>query len=382
MDRTGLEESTTSKANGPTKELRVFVVAPGSTSSTYDVFKYTLSSMRRRLSDGVVTGVYMHSLLEYHRAAISVINPEMENGVAWDFAINRSISDLLSSIILHRPDVVHIIDGVLLSSGFYEALYRHRRELKLKFVVSIHLTEEPYMNEYTSVICKYADVIFVNDKLSVSKFDPGSSKHVYYVPHSYSPEVHHISESEDKPIDVFFCGTFYPERLKFFGEVDWSGINVKMYGNAIGDIPDSLTDIIELGSLDNADVADFYRKSKISLNYHRKMRYMDHDDEVDESEVYSLNPRSIEAAACGAFQLTDYRAEVVDMFGDTVPVYGTPQELGEMIRYYLDNELERKDLAIRSSQLVLPYSCDARSAFMLDKIKLALSCVTAQRIGV
>ena len=29
--------------------------------------------------------------------------------------------------------------------------------------------------------------------------------------------------------DVFFCGSMFPERLKWFSEIDWSGIDFALY---------------------------------------------------------------------------------------------------------------------------------------------------------
>jgi spore maturation protein CgeB len=94
---------------------------------------------------------------------------------------------------------------------------------------------------------------------------------------------------------------------------------------------------------------------------------------ISEGSAYSVSPRIIEAAACGAFQLSDYRKEIVDVFGESVPTFSSPAELREMVLYYLSHEEEMKRLSLLAEQKVRQYSYKNRSAFMLNVFSDALT---------
>ena len=61
------------------------------------------------------------------------------------------------------------------------------------------------------------------------------------------------------------------------------------------------------------------------------------------------------------------------MFGDTVPVYRSPAELGELCRYYLSHPEERRRLAFKQQQRVQGHTFDARAADMMAAIQAAHS---------
>ena len=88
------------------------------------------------------------------------------------------------------------------------------------------------------------------------------------------------------------------------------------------------------------------------------------DWDNDKPRIYaeSLNPRAVELAACGVFTLSDYRAEVKEVFGDLIPTYGSPKELEELVRYYLAHDEERQALAAQLPARVADRSFDALGA--------------------
>lgn len=87
----------------------------------------------------------------------------------------------------------------------------------------------------------------------------------------------------------------------------------------------------DLGHLDNIQLAELYRQSKLSINFHRK---------DDTNTAYSVNPRIRESIMCGSLPVTDFRQEVIDMCGDTIPII-TKENATEVINRLLQNEDER-----------------------------------------
>lgn len=368
-----------------TRGFKVLVVAPGATTSTYDVFSYTLRSMRDVVGEDRVRGFYMHNSIMYHAKATSDVFPDLPEERVVSLSQVRAAMDVFTEIVLGKPDVIHIIDGTILPLSFFMNLFGFRAETKRRFIVSVHLTEEPYASEYTTSLIKLVDVVFVNDAAAAARFDADGLMHLYYSPHAYYPEIHYPDFGSDKPIDVFMCGTLYKSRLEFLNEVDWSGVSAKIAGVVPEGlehlVSPGLSSVLTPGFMDNAVVAEYYRKCKIAINLHRTMKLGFGSGDIDSSDAYSVGPRIIEAAACGAFQLSDYRQEIVDVFGGTIPIFSSPSEFQGMMRHYLENDAERLDLAIGASEAVRQYTCKNRSMFMLERFQEALESVLEQRFG-
>jgi hypothetical protein len=204
-----------------TGSVRVLVVAPGASTSTYDVFKYTLDSMKELSQVGKVSGFYMHNSFMYHSIALAFAMPESTQEIVNSSAVSRSAYDVFTTVYVEKPDVVHFIDGTMVPIDLFRFLQSMREETGRRFVISVHLTEEPYATDYAMEIAKFSDVLFVNDVNSLSVFDPSDSKHVYYAPNAYMDSVHYPDYSVSRTgADVFMCGTMYPERLEFLRQVD------------------------------------------------------------------------------------------------------------------------------------------------------------------
>jgi len=61
----------------------------------------------------------------------------------------------------------------------------------------------------------------------------------------------------------------------------------------------------------------------------------------------AVNQRVFDVPACNAFLLTDYQEQMDELFtvGEEVICYKEPDEIGELIKYYLNHESERKRIA-------------------------------------
>src|SRR3990170_895369 len=95
---------------------------------------------------------------------------------------------------------------------------------------------------------------------------------------------------------------------------------------------------------ENEATAEIYRRGIASFNMHRTQRYGFLSLEIDRDEAYSAGPRVYELAACETFQASDHRQEVIDIFGDTVPIYQTPKELERILRRAVDDPVWRSEL--------------------------------------
>lgn len=364
-----------------TRNRKVLLIGPGAIYSTFDVYANYLDSFSVQPNTDVAGFAY-HFVLEYHAAAREAMKErygiDPPDGVMLD--ITRASREVLMEIYLHQPDYVLFVDGSKFPPNLYTLLRRFRKDTGLKFVLACYITEAPYINDVTDNYAKQFDVLFTNDKLDVERRRKVTGRNnVVYLPHSYDIFRHYPPTTiTEKPIDVFFCGTLYPERAATIAQVDWSGINVVMYGTGSLLDDDVLSDLEERGIftdkiLDNDLVADYYRKSKICLSFNRAYGWDNTLEQADVSDddVYSVGPRVIEAAACGAFVLSEHRPELVDIFDNSVPIFKSAKELEGLVRYYLANETERNELAAQSLKAVTGMTYDHRAAFVLSVLDTA-----------
>jgi len=294
--------------------------------------------------------------------------------------IVRASRELLLEIYLHDPDYVFVIDGSKFPPNLFRIIRKFRGETGRKFVFSCYITEAPYINDVTDDYARFFDVIFTNDRNDAGRrIERTGKNNVVYLPHSYDLFRHYSSEDgASKKYDVFFCGTLFPERAKLLSAVDWTGINAVFYGTSVLADPADVEVLKSAGvftekTLDNDLVAQYYRESKIVLSPNRIYGWDKTFEEqvIDTDDAYSVGPRVIEAAACGAFVLSEYRPELVEIFGDSVPIFKSAKELEELVRYYLANEQERLELSQKSHKAVSEMHYDSRATFVLNILENA-----------
>jgi hypothetical protein len=173
-----------------------------------------------------------------------------------------------------------------------------------------------------------------------------TTPHVYYLPHSYDPAVHHPDWTQDEwdtpAHDVVFVGSYFTERQELLEAVDWTGIDFAIYGQWES-LPKTslLHQYIKGGIVNNRFAAALYRRAHIGINLYRESIGWGLDTpRITHAE--SLNPRAVELAACGLFQVSQPRDEVAEIFGESVGTFSTPAELEHVVRHYLANDEARE----------------------------------------
>jgi spore maturation protein CgeB len=87
------------------------------------------------------------------------------------------------------------------------------------------------------------------------------------------------------------------------------------------------------GVTSNVTAAALYRRATVGVNLYRQRSAVTAEGPVLVGE--SCNPRAYELAACGCPHVSTYRPEVAEVFGDAVPVVGSPAEGSAVIRELL-----------------------------------------------
>ena len=257
-------------------------------------------------------------------------------------------------------------------------------------VVTI-FTECPYADDAQRDLARTSTLVTTNERTSAATYDAvaraNGGEGAIYLPTAYDSETHIPGPSEpDKQCDVFFCGTGFDERVRFFKAVDWTDIDLRVAGfwlpdatpkgdnqvavqsqleadfhmdrtqfldAAQGGEAEPLARYIISGPLPNAEVVRWYRSAKIVLSLHR---------EHPTAESFAV--RVYEAAAVGAFQVADdcRRAEIEEVFGDAIPMFrtGDPEHLRFVLDYYLARPGLRGELAVLARERVQGHSYDDR----------------------
>jgi spore maturation protein CgeB len=232
--------------------------------------------------------------------------------------------------------------------------------------MAVLLTETPYEPDRELQVAMLCDLCWTNERSAASAF-PRTS----YLPHAWHPVVHGSRAfDEDVPAhDVVFVGAGFPERCAFFNAINWSGINLGLYGiwQGFGLTP-ALESCVREGEIENGYAASLYRRAKIGLNLYRARTW-------DRTPVHaeSLNPRAYELAACGAFTVSEYRDEVSDVFGRFVPTFTTPQDAEHQIRHWLTEDESRHLLAAALPGCVAEHSWVQRGAQMAADLRALVS---------
>jgi spore maturation protein CgeB len=148
---------------------------------------------------------------------------------------------------------------------------------------------------------------------------------------------------------ISFMGAGYPNRRKFFaGLLD---LPLAVWGTE-WELNTPLGQRVKNANRRMApeEYVKIFLASGINLNLHSSISHPGIDQMKD-----FVNPRTFEIAACGAFQLTDHRDELPEMFkiGEEIEVFHTVEELRDKIAYYLPHPEKREKIAHAGMRRVL-----------------------------
>jgi hypothetical protein len=309
--------------------MKLLMVHPGASISTHDVYVNITAALRDRghelyeyALDGRIerSGAWLHYC--WHKGGKK---PEMKP-TSSDILYHAG-EELVARALRVMPEWVVVVSGMYLHPDILILL----RRAKLR--TAILFTESPYDDERQVRLLPHVQLAWTNERLS-------AINGVHYLPHAFNREQHRPDAEhlyEDVPRhQVVFIGTCFDERIELLKSVDWTGIDLALYGNW-GDNLGSrhrLRKYIKGDYVDNTYATSLYRNADIGLNLYRTSKGFGKDaPRIARAE--SLNPRAYELAATGCFTISDHRDEVTEIFGDLVPTFNGPVELRQLIVKWL-----------------------------------------------
>jgi len=343
--------------------MRFLHVLPSATWSTWDVAMGYQNALTRAGIESIPWP--LHSRLNFVGAALQQVDhPAKEN--------QSELARLACETVVHAA-LLEQVDWLLITSAMSfhpDALVTCRRA---GIKTAVIFTESPYSDSAQAYMTQFCDLVATNDRHSAEVFG------WLYLPPAFDPAVHHPMESPpDTPRhDVVICGTGWNERVDQLAAIDWTGIDLGIYGfwPQLQDTPEAAI-LMERANLvpnsaareqlgrfcaarptTNAESARLYAAAKVALNSHRA-----------DPRARTWNPRAVEVLAVGgALLLTDHRPDLARMLGPLAPrfAYRSPKEMSERIRTALDDEPRRRSLVEQGRVWVQGESFDARVATLL-----------------
>lgn len=160
----------------------------------------------------------------------------------------------------------------------------------------------------------------------------------YYIPQFTNTSRFYYDFDEKLKSEVLFVGmnNFYrtavPALLK-------RGIKVDVYG------PNWPQGVAKAEYADNQILRKYYSSAKIVLN----------DTREGMKQFGFISNRIFDASACGTLVISDYMPEIEQIYGDSIPLYRTDEELYDLVQYYLTHDKERIEKATKAREITLKY---------------------------
>lgn len=284
----------------------------------------------------------------------------------WADVIYHASRDALDMALHSGVDWVIVVSGMYCHPNILEMMRRQGLRTAIVF------TESPYDDAKQARIAGLVDVCWTNERTSVPYLRHYNPR-TFYLRAAYDPARHSPLAEADSSVpahDVVFVGSGFQERIDLLSAVDWTGIDLGLYGVwSLLPSRHKLRQYVRGGITDNAQAAALYRAAKIGLNLHRTSREFSRDaSHVTGAE--SMNPRAYELAAAGVFQISDYRAEIQETFDYSVRTFEDAAEFGELIRdFYPSLKSTRQFMAQKARRAVKPHTFAARAAQILADLE-------------
>lgn len=222
------------------------------------------------------------------------------------WGLNYTDFNMSFSEIEQWADVIFVIENYT-SDWLPINEISNSKKLKIFWSIDSHCVLEQHRE-----LCRILniDILLNSTESYLPKFD-GLVKKSYWFPNSYSDELI-FPKNIKKTVDIGFCG------------------NVLNRGHVINSLDkyDIKKDIFVIGD----DMVDVINSYKIHLNCN-----ISND----------INYRTFETTGCETFLLTNYTPGLEKLFdiGKEIVVYNDLNDLDNKVKYYLENEEERKLIA-------------------------------------
>src|SRR5579884_1542493 len=258
----------------------------------------------------------------------------------WHRKMNRA---LIQRVISDPADLMLVFKGGSVDAETLWEIRKSTRTVMINIFPDNPLLMIPFKN-----IEPY-HFFFIKDSYAYETLKKIGFTNVHYLPHAADTAVCRplsVTPEERRRwgADLTLFGSHYPYRA--FLMRDFEQFDLKIWGKGWSSLSsdDPIRKCVQERCIWGEEKTKVICGSKILLNPHHYL-----------NDITGVNDRTFEVAACGAFQLLDRKADLSRYFsiGEELIVYDNKEDLFSLIRYYLDHETERNQIAHKAYQRVL-----------------------------
>tara|TARA_Y100000034_G_scaffold45936_1_gene56474 strand:+ start:3854 stop:5488 length:1635 start_codon:yes stop_codon:yes gene_type:complete len=201
--------------------------------------------------------------------------------------------------------------------------------------------DEFRFDDWTRYYALFFDYVLTTKK-EISIYKKDKIKHAGFMI-GVNPKYHRPINLK-KIYDVTFIGAPLVDRYDYIKFLMKKGINIKLFGGEWYKYP--YLKKIYGGFLYPDDFIKVINQSKVNLNFSKTF--------FKQGKLGQMKGRAIEILACNAFLLTEYTNRTIDFLVKNKEMnFRNKEELFKKIKYYLEYEKERKNLAKEGYNYVL-----------------------------
>mgnify|MGYP001591442633 CR=1 FL=1 len=236
---------------------------------------------------------------------------------------------------------------------------------RLAPLVFFFYDDENYLEVHGRYYGQAADAVVTTDYFGTQAYSRMGVPGIFYPPNISSELFYPVAVDPD--IDVCFLGDCTKsDRMDYVNFLLSNGIKVEIFGKGS-----------KGGHIDASRMSEIYCRAKINLNFSKT----DDLSWVNEAEpllrrVRQNKGRPVEIALTGSFCLTEYYPALPHLFeiGKEIGYFCDKESLLAKVRYYLENEDERRTVAKRGYHRALEdYEAIRNIPRILEKIEDALN---------
>lgn len=243
----------------------------------------------------------------------------------------------------------------------FDLYFLEKLSKKTALVMNFFDTEY-YFEAVDRYYAQVADLVILPDSLARYRY-----RHLNINAHTsfalFDGDYYKKQPEDVKDIDVSFIGNLKnADRADYIKYLKENDINVQTYGTGSDN-----------GFASFEQMVSIFNRSKINLNFTTLAttdNYVVPLPKINQ-RIKQSKGRPLEIALCGGFILSQYAAGIEEMFdiGKEFDVFNSKEEMLEKIRYYLEKETLREEMAKKSYEKSLQkYEVKAGFKIIFDKL--------------
>ncbi|MGG4143568.1 glycosyltransferase [Paenibacillus algorifonticola] len=258
------------------------------------------------------------------------------------------------------PDIVLVMNGL---HTFPANHLQQIGEVKQRgFRTAVWFVDDPYMTEKTVAAAPHYDIVLTHELGTLELYRSIGCTNVHYLPLAVHAGLYRPQRSNSAfASDVCFIGQGFWNRIGLIDAISERLLAKRRKIFLSGGLWERLAvykrlqPFIHTDWLSAKQTIPYYNNAKIVINIHRTTEAGSDNFNALQSPGRSINPRTYEIAACGAFQLTDIREDLPYYYtaGQEIETFQDAEELAAKIDFYLENEEARSRIAVNGLRRTL-----------------------------